>query len=81
MDSLVPTGPSKLNSRAPFIASYDLFEFPIADALSSDARTYSVHVSWLQGLQGTLRRLVDCLPCSSDNKTLKRWFFIDKRAG
>ncbi|TYH81390.1 hypothetical protein ES332_D03G197700v1 [Gossypium tomentosum] len=27
-------------------------------------------------------RLMDCLsPRSSDKKTLKRWFFIDKRVG
>ncbi|KAJ0049478.1 hypothetical protein Pint_15922 [Pistacia integerrima] len=26
-------------------------------------------------------RLMDCSPTSSDKKTLKRWFFIDKRVG
>nr|POF15475.1 hypothetical protein CFP56_60903 [Quercus suber] len=25
--------------------------------------------------------LMDCAPSSSDKKTLKRWFFIDKRVG
>ncbi|KAG8652809.1 hypothetical protein MANES_06G135301v8 [Manihot esculenta] len=25
--------------------------------------------------------LMDCPPTSSDKKTLKRWFFIDKRVG
>ncbi|KAG2681471.1 hypothetical protein I3843_11G146600 [Carya illinoinensis] len=25
--------------------------------------------------------LMDCKPSSSDKKTLKRWFFIDKRVG
>ncbi|XAR70432.1 hypothetical protein NMG60_11027278 [Bertholletia excelsa] len=25
--------------------------------------------------------LMDCSPSSSDKKTLKRWFFIDKRVG
>uniref|UniRef100_A0A6N2KRQ1 Uncharacterized protein n=1 Tax=Salix viminalis TaxID=40686 RepID=A0A6N2KRQ1_SALVM len=25
--------------------------------------------------------LMNCFPSSSDNKTLKRWFFIDKRVG
>ncbi|KAB2000626.1 hypothetical protein ERO13_A12G218800v2 [Gossypium hirsutum] len=26
-------------------------------------------------------QLMDCSPSSSDKKTLKRWFFIDKRVG
>ncbi|KAF8027093.1 hypothetical protein BT93_E0113 [Corymbia citriodora subsp. variegata] len=31
-------------------------------------------------ISGT-QHLMDCTPSSSDKKTLKRWFFIDKRVG
>ncbi|CDP09918.1 unnamed protein product [Coffea canephora] len=39
-----------------------------------------MHFSLGNEISGSLC-LMDCLQSSSDKKTLKRWFFIDKRVG
>lgn len=40
----------------------------------------NLRICMIVKISGALR-LMDCLPSSSDKKTLKRWFFIDKRVG
>ncbi|KAL5129561.1 hypothetical protein HKD37_12G032851 [Glycine soja] len=48
------------------------FTFPLSASHSCFCLLHAFHRA---------QQLMDCYPKSSDKKTLKRWFFIDKRVG
>ncbi|KAI9076667.1 hypothetical protein K1719_041432 [Acacia pycnantha] len=72
--------PFRSQFSPPTYASFRISSSFVSSRRSSPIIPYPIINAIYEKLQGNFF-LMDCSPRSSDRKTLKRWFFIDKRVG